>query len=102
MARLMAYPFPGNVRELENAVEHAFVVCCGTTIEADDLPPHIAGEPVPGEDGDADGLSPLERAEATAIRVVLNRHHGHRGRAARDLGISRNTLWRKMKSYQVH
>ncbi len=44
MTRLLAHPYPGNVRELENAIEHAFVVCGGYTIQLDDLPPHLNGE----------------------------------------------------------
>jgi PAS domain S-box-containing protein len=106
MACLMTYPYPGNVRELENAIEHAFVVCAGQTIGANDLPPHVRDRvdargnnavPVPPVQ-----LGPLENAEAAAIRDALARHQGNRTRAAKDLGISRNTLWRKMKRHGIH
>jgi PAS domain S-box-containing protein len=99
MACLMSYGFPGNVRELENAIEHAFVVCPDATIKLDELPSHIRDKStavvrarVPGAQ-----LGPLENAEASAIRDALARNDGNRTRAARELGISRNTLWRKMK-----
>jgi len=110
MAVLMRYEYPGNVRELENAIEHGFVICGSSTIEVEDLPPHIRGEKLPplGElspDGPAFELGvdngPLQDAEAAAIRQALERHDGHRSRAAVALGISRNTLWRKMKRYGI-
>jgi PAS domain S-box-containing protein len=127
MAQLMRYDYPGNVRELENAVEHAFVICGGNVIERSDLPPHILGELVPplvsvGDEADmarvqarlsaptlGDGglgepatpTGPLQAAEADAIREALARHEGNRTRAAKDLGVSRNTLWRKMKRYSI-
>jgi transcriptional regulator with PAS, ATPase and Fis domain len=184
MAQLMNYDYPGNVRELENAIEHAFVVCGGGVIERENLPPHILGlQPAPldmgllrgtetapaetggeaasgGERGSSVPASrparevmplrealpareplpmgdnrrgreiapasaaplasgpnpspagtpaqqaaapsgPLESAEAETIRAALARTGGHRTRAAKELGISRNTLWRKMKRYGI-
>jgi PAS domain S-box-containing protein len=158
MKQLMRYEYPGNVRELENAIEHAFVICIGNVIEREDLPPHILGEALPSavpapagqprvynggwlahagqvwhpgvpeeapdpaspspaalagrSDGrHSDGAdpangrggsrSPLQDAEAQAIRQALARQDGSRTRAARELGISRNTLWRKMKRYGI-
>ena len=110
LAALMHYDYPGNVRELENAIEHAFVVCGGNVIEREDLPPHLLGErlapvgaaPAPSgaavEPGD-DSLGPLQNAEVLAIREALDRHRGNRTRVAEDLGVSRNTLWRKMRRY---
>jgi PAS domain S-box-containing protein len=105
MAQLMRHDWPGNVRELENAIEHAFVICGGNVIEREDLPPHfledqpIAQEP-PAESG-PDRLGPLQGAEALAIREALAHNGGNRTRAARDLGVSRNTLWRKMRRYDI-
>jgi PAS domain S-box-containing protein len=101
MARLMSHSFPGNVRELENAIEHAFVVCGGSVIEVSDLPSQIASLPVAPALAAPPGSGPLERAEAETIREALARHGGHRGRAAAALGISRNTLWRKMQGYRL-
>jgi PAS domain S-box-containing protein len=100
MATLAGYDFPGNVRELENAIEHAFVVCGGTTIRRDDLPAHIRGEQdVASRSESRVTRGPLESAEAAAIRDALERHGGSRQRAAADLGVSRSTLWRKMRRH---
>ena len=101
MATLMGYQYPGNVRELENAIEHAFVVCGGNTIRLEDLPAHISGESIVSPERVPLVAGPLESAEATAIREALARHGGNRTRAAQDLGISRNTLWRKMKKHRI-
>ena len=113
MAKLLRYSYPGNVRELENAIEHAFVVGGGKYIEAEDLPPHIQGQvlsspaaPPPSavmhpEPVRPSRLRPLEDAEAATIQASLARHGGNRTRTARDLGLSRNTLWRKMKRYGI-
>jgi PAS domain S-box-containing protein len=101
MSRLMSYSFPGNVRELENAVEHAFVVCGTNTIEADDLPLHIVGQVATPAPPPTSSVGPLEEAEGRAIRDALERHGGRRGLAAADLGVSRNTLWRKMKRHGI-
>jgi len=102
MTTLANHPFPGNVRELENAVEHAFVVCTGDTIRHEDLPPHIRGEPaVPPMEPREPDMGPLDAAEAAAIRDALRRHRNNRTRTAQSLGISRNTLWRKIKKYGI-
>jgi transcriptional regulator with PAS, ATPase and Fis domain len=105
MAVLMRYDYPGNVRELENAIEHAFVVCGGSIIEREDLPPHVLGERLPAAtpapDTAARSLGPLQGAESIVIRETLDRHRGNRTRAAADLGVSRNTLWRKMRLYGI-
>jgi PAS domain S-box-containing protein len=108
MAHLLDYDFPGNVRELENAVEHAFVICGGNVIRLEDLPPHIRGERLEplspltdAPDPASTPARPLHEAEAAAIRDALERHDHGRNRAASELGISRSTLWRKMKRYGI-
>jgi PAS domain S-box-containing protein len=101
MKTLMVYNFPGNVRELENAIEHAFVVCAGNTIRVEDLPAHLRGQSIDRTPHTVTVHGPLESAEAAAIREALTRHGGNRTRAAKDLGISRNTLWRKMKRHAM-
>jgi transcriptional regulator with PAS, ATPase and Fis domain len=101
LSALMRYPFPGNIRELENAIEHAFVICIGTTIQMDDLPQHILGHFADaGQRAPADKLL-LEDAEMQAIVSCLEENDYNRTKTARELGISRNTLWRKMKKYGI-
>lgn len=88
-------PLPGNVRELENAVEHAFVMCHGSEITPEHLPPHIAvANATPGHE---------ERSldERELIVETLNRYRGNRSRAAAELGMHRSTLWRKMKTLGI-
>jgi PAS domain S-box-containing protein len=100
MDTLLRFPFPGNVRELENAIEHAFVVSGGDTIEIDDLPEHILRGVSPTKDQvSPTGATPLARAELDVIRDALRRSFGRKDLAARELGISRSTLWRKMKHH---
>ena len=89
-----AYPFPGNVRELKNAIEHAFVLAESDVITVADLPREVAAF---CRAGPSRPVPPLEAAQVPVIREALRRHDGNRTRAARSLGVSRNTLWRKMR-----
>jgi len=102
MAILMRYNFPGNVRELENIIEYGFVLCHNRFIEVGHLPEHLqprdeaARRVLSGENA-----SPLQQGEADTIRIALSQNQGHQGHAAQDLGISRTTLWRKMKKHGI-
>jgi PAS domain S-box-containing protein len=94
---LMRHDFPGNIRELENIIEHAFVLCRGKVIELEHLPGEIAGRmKAAGIGGEALG-DPLRESEAKVIREILIANAGHRGKTARALGMHPSTLWRKMK-----
>lgn len=95
LAFLMEYPFPGNVRELENIIEFAFIICKGPVIEM----AHLPRELFHGRNGGKVKWSETERLEADKIRAMLERHSNSRPDAARALGISRTTLWRRMKKY---
>jgi len=101
MAALMEYDWPGNIRELENAIEHAFILCKGATIDVSHLPRQIAGEEPVAEPETDDGLNALDAAEAEALRRALARHNGHRQKTADALGIHKTTLLRKMKKLGV-
>jgi DNA-binding NtrC family response regulator len=89
---LSRHPFPGNVRELFNILERAFILCTGPCIQPEHLPPGVCA-------ASSDFLDPLASAEREAIFRALHRHDGNRTRAARDLGIHRSTLLRKMRRY---
>jgi PAS domain S-box-containing protein len=94
---LMNYEYPGNIRELENIIEHAFVLCHGSTIQFAHLPPELRQET--GESGDFP--SPFENRlkdqERELIRQTLEKYHGNRTQTAKALGLHPTTLWRKLK-----
>ncbi len=122
MEILLRYAWPGNVRELKHAIEHAFVLAKGQTIEASNLPREVvAGDATPDfcrpaavdkeepvrefarpttsvqKNNAPPGLSALELAERPVVLAALERNHWKRDAAAKELGLSRATLWRKMK-----
>ena len=99
---LMRYPFPGNIRELENAIEFAFVLCHGNLIQAAHLPREIQGAHRPDRTAAEDNASPpFDQAEREALQAALQRHDGNRARTAAYLGINKSTLWRKMKKHKL-
>lgn len=93
------YPFPGNIRELENIIEYAFILCKTKHIELQHLPAEMR-EWSRFQDDQAP-LDPASREEAEKIRRLLERNRGKRMQTARELGISRSTLWRKIKRYRL-
>ncbi len=95
LAFLMDHPFPGNVRELENIIEFAFIACKGPVIDL----AHLPRELVEGRSTVPDYLPEDDRMEAEKILMMLARYPNNRSDVARVLGISRTTLWRKMKKY---
>ena len=96
LAVLRRYSFPGNVRELENAIEHAFVMCHGEEILPQHLPPAVTRE-----GSRVNGVTPKKKDEREVILDALRRNQGNRTQAAKELGIHRTTLWRKAKSYGI-
>ena len=100
MDLLMNYPFPGNVRELENILEHAYVLSKGPIIERRDLPREFLTK-TERNTGTVSARTLVESGEAQIIRDVLQRHEGCRVSAARELGVSRSTLWRKIRKFHL-
>ena len=94
----MSYDFPGNIRELENLIEHAFVMCRGEEIIIDHLPKEFREIVTsPPEIPRVSLQGRFKDKEAEIIRDALKRNQDHRAKTARELGINPSTLWRKMK-----
>lgn len=107
MAVLLNHDYPGNIRELENIIEHCFVLCRGGVITAGHLPPHLTEKPqadtchstqlpTPISLGDA-----IESAEEAAIMTALVRNGYNRTATARELGMHKATLYRKIRKLQI-
>jgi len=104
---LLKYPFPGNIRELENMLERAIALIKGKAIQAEDLPDELCGQPSSIQDvcNRIRGSKPLASAtklfEKEYIQSVLEKTKGKKGQAADTLGISRKTLWEKIKEMEI-
>jgi DNA-binding NtrC family response regulator len=95
----MHHNWPGNVRELENAIEHAFILCPSGLILPQHLPEHLRpdyqlGPPLTG--------MTLDEIEKRALWETLERHQWRRMATARELGIDKNTLRRKINRYGLN
>jgi len=99
--RLMAYDYPGNIRELENIVQRAVIMAKGELIEPGDLPRDLRGEAPALVKREGPELIPLEELERRHIEAVLDHEGGNKTKAAEILGIDRVSLWRKLKKYGV-
>jgi PAS domain S-box-containing protein len=96
LSLLMAHDWPGNIRELENMIERAFILCGEGDIGIRHLPAELTA--FRGTSGkDTDVRSAHDILDAQAIRAALERHHGNRSAAARELGIHKTTLFRRIK-----
>ncbi len=97
---LMAHDFPGNIRELENAVEHAFVLCPEGNIQPAHLPSGLAGVPETPEPRDT-LCGTLKVTEARKITEALKKNGFNRKAAAKELGMHKSTLFRKIKKLGI-
>jgi len=93
MFLLLNYHFPGNIRELENIIEHSFILCKGPVIELHHLPAYLRDEHGPSRPVH----QTIEDVENIHILETLRKHGGNMTHAAVELGIHRSTLWRKIK-----
>jgi DNA-binding NtrC family response regulator len=106
LALLTAYDWPGNVRELEHVLEGAMLLSAGDVIDESDLGPHVyrgsrpggGSSPVPPTGNDGQALS-LDEVERRHIESVLKKNGFNRARTADELGISKKTLYLKIKRY---
>lgn len=100
---ILAHDFPGNIRELENVMEHAFIFCKSDTIESEHFPPEIiqAGDQSSKSDDIISNINSFDELERVFIKDVLRRTQGSRIKAAKLLGIHKATLFRKMKNLGV-
>ena len=94
---LLAYAWPGNIRELRNVIEYGFAVGQGPVLCRDDLTPELRGE----EPQCADERRSLRDIERDELIAAMQRAGGKRGEAANLLGMSRSTLWRKLREHQL-
>jgi len=101
MELLLDYEWPGNVRQLENVIERAFVYCRGPMLSVEHLPKEIRGVERKLIDSALESDSPLEQVEKQTILRALEKNNWKRGDTANELKIDRTTLWRKMKKYQI-
>ena len=99
MARLMEHDYPGNVRELENIIEQAFVLCRGSIIELHHLPKEL--RPASASRGEGLGSMSLQAMEGHLISETLRSTGGNRKRAAQALGINASTLYRKIAALGI-
>ena len=93
---LRKYSFPGNVRELENAIQHTFVMCRNGVIMPEHLPESILDEYLISKD-----VSNKVEDEKEVILETLKRNNGNKSKAAVELGMHRSTLWRKIKELHI-
>ncbi|MBV8853680.1 MAG: sigma 54-interacting transcriptional regulator, partial [Sinobacteraceae bacterium] len=117
LQRLLAYPWPGNIRELRNVIRTALAICEGGVVRGIDLPREIrdahvdaadrgmgtllSAEAGAGAQVGANPANPLRAAERAALVRVIAECHGNMTRVASQLGMSRNTLYRRMKRHAI-
>jgi PAS domain S-box-containing protein len=101
LSLIMAYDFPGNIRELENVIEYAFVICDQSTIEPSHLPDFLQETDLKAEPS-SDMQQAVKSVEARMILDALAKHNHNRTEAAKALGLHKSTLYRKMQRFGLH
>ena len=101
MSILLTHNYPGNIRELENIIEHAFVLCHEGEIEKSHLPPSLLQLPKDGVAVSSSIEESVRLSEEESIMNALKRNNFNRLAAAKDLGIHKSTLFRKLKKYDI-
>jgi len=98
---LASYDWPGNVRELINVLEYAFVLCSGDEIKSEHLPANLTGSPRSLSGRQSNSRTQSSSDEKPRLLEALKRTGGNKSEAARILGISRVTLWKRLKAHEI-
>ncbi|MCD4814184.1 sigma-54 dependent transcriptional regulator [bacterium] len=99
---LMKYDYPGNIRELENIIQHGVILANSNIIEKTSLPPQVYQRGQLALEGSRkEKTVNIQQAEEDLIKQALTRFEGNQTETAKSLGISRSTLWRKIKVYKL-
>lgn len=96
IAKLKGYHWPGNIRELEHIMERAVIICDGSSIQPDDL--HFSSQRF---DVDVSGSLNLEDTEKKLISKAMEKHQGNISKAAKDLGLTRAALYRRLEKHNM-
>jgi transcriptional regulator with PAS, ATPase and Fis domain len=96
-----AYSWPGNVRELEHAIEHSFILCRGNIITLDHIPPELSESKDTMENRYCSAPGRSGRRDQDTILRALEKAAWNKAKAARILGISQRTIFRKIKEYNI-
>ncbi|HDJ28652.1 MAG TPA: sigma-54-dependent Fis family transcriptional regulator, partial [Proteobacteria bacterium] len=100
----MEYDWKGNIRELQNVVEYAAVVCLGSNVYLDDLPRYLLNYKTgnTSEVRETGNMGEkIKEVEKNAIITALKEHNNNKSAAMRSLGISRRTFYKKLKQYEI-
>lgn len=90
---MLEYPWPGNIRELANVIEYAYAVGLGSVLTFDDLNPDLQQQ-----DSDIPPIVAEHKTNEADLPALFRKHQGNRALMAKDSGLSRTTLWRKLKA----
>jgi len=101
LSALIDYNWPGNIRELENAIEHAYIRSKTNRIENEALPHSIAGSALKEIGNTIERGVKGEEMEKLQINALLKKYSGNKTRIAKELGLSRTTLWRRFKKHNL-
>ncbi len=101
MEVLVGYAFPGNVRQLEHLVQRAVASARSSELTLDDLPEELMAEPATAAAPEGTVAAAREKAEREMVVATLSKHSGEIGAAARELQVSRTTMWRLMKKHGI-
>jgi PAS domain S-box-containing protein len=98
---LMDYKWPGNIRELENVIEHCFVLCNGKIVNVECLPKRLRERNVHSIQLEVSPINKIRETEKQLIISLLEKHKGNKTKTAEEMNINPSTLWRKIKKFGI-